>query len=239
MTLVTAATTTAIRVQNVRQQARNLAAKCEAGVGAPTRQQISQLQACVAEYIDSFDAVCHPLGFLCLELFRDATRSVRLHLWCRVPEGPEIVHSHDFDMSSVVVAGSLINSVYELAAGAGVIPLLDIEYTDAGEVLKPSGAQVGCRCVASQTLYPCQTYRVRAGQFHSVRPRGRLPAATFVSTRRVASCIGQVLAYAGMNEATAARSSCSREEKLAALHLLMEGAPDFVAGPSLPARGRA
>lgn len=226
-------------VRYLRLWARDLAARFEADVGAPTRREISQLLAGVAEHIDAFGAVWHPLGCLYLELFRDASHSVRFHFWFPVPEGPEIVHSHDFDMSSVVLTGSLVNSVYELAAGAGAIPLLDIEYTDAGEILKPSGVQVACSRVTSQTLFPDQGYCVRAGQFHSVRPQGSLPVATFVSTRRVASCIGQVLAYPGRNKSAAMRRPCSREEKLAALRPLIGGAPDIPPKPDLPARGGA
>ncbi|AEU34959.1 hypothetical protein [Granulicella mallensis] len=133
----------------------------------------------------------HPLGFIHGELMSYKHAAVRLHIWDsieRVMQEPRwFIHTHTFDLKSIVLTGCLTNRLYAWSE-AELSPnkrLYKITY--AGEVSRLEATdQLGrCEPLSSEDVNTSQTYSVDFGEFHNTFvPEGVFTATIALTIKR-------------------------------------------------------
>jgi hypothetical protein len=121
----------------------------------------------------------HPSGFIQLDLSRDA--SMRLHVWpdemrsegeipCQTTKTP--IHDHKFDMESMVICGSLKQTIYN--ADLDGFPTHEIYIADYGlkpasvnTILRPTGVRVAVGTRDTEWIEEGRTYYQSYRTFHS------------------------------------------------------------------------
>ncbi len=151
----------------------------------------------IIEQPTSVSAVWHPLGCLYVELLRTITRSIRLHVWDIADRGiarsPITVHSHDFDLHSLVLTGSIENRVYSVARGAPTHQIYDIEYHGDINILRPTGSYRRCIPESCSRISQSHSYTILPGEFHQVQGCTRDLTSTFVVADLRPDCQGPLL----------------------------------------------
>jgi hypothetical protein len=117
----------------------------------------------------------HPNGFVVFRI-GDAGRlgQLRLHVWPEgdrrgVAEHPEI-HSHNWDLASLVLAGTYVDDLYAFDDDAERFYAHAVSYDGGGDSLTPTGERVGLRRNTRR--------EVAAGSFHFI-PAG-MPHRTHI-----------------------------------------------------------
>lgn len=157
---------------------------CHGAAGDALQQSCLEVLITILSNPESVAAVWHPLGCLYIEIFRNAMRSVRIHVW-GVREGRcsgsnISVHSHDFYLHSYVITGVIENRIYTKKTGIPTYQLYDIEYYGDVNILRPTGHYLRYEATTCQRVHRGEMYSIPPGQFHSVRVFGDGIVTTFV-----------------------------------------------------------
>lgn len=121
-------------------------------------------------------AIEHPLGFICVQLYRSVAWGLCMHIW-RAPEPSATlttspVHSHSWDLSSQVICGRLENIEICVLDGSPAPTHRVMEITSANgcDFVRPTRRLVSCANKVSMYIGAGQSYTLPAGIFHVSRP---------------------------------------------------------------------
>jgi hypothetical protein len=134
-------------------------------------------------------AVRHPLGFVCLPLERDPEYGVCVHVWApdlvRAEATTSTVHSHSWDLVSLVLYGQVVNSLSEVTEDVtnGTHRVFEVHSTGPADEIRATERRVRHRPAEQQPVGAGQVYRLPAGRFHTTRIDGDRRAATVVLGR--------------------------------------------------------
>ena len=113
----------------------------------------------------------HPNGFIQLDL--DNTGKRRLHVWRNDLPRQKVhtpVHNHRFDFTSVTIAGSLINTTFDLLNPDQGSPhrIWQIKYADVSEETRliPTTNLIGLVATNTTLMTAGTGYEFSAGSFH-------------------------------------------------------------------------
>lgn len=121
-------------------------------------------------------AVRHPLGFVCVHLYRGADWGLCLHIWesADIPIGLTTtpIHAHSWDLDSQVVCGWLENIEIRVTEGGQppthrVMAIISAGGTD---LIQPTRRVVSWTRARSVRIGAGDTYRLLAGTFHVSNP---------------------------------------------------------------------
>jgi hypothetical protein len=149
----------------------------------------SVLQA-VADQSLPIDAVCHPLGFLCLPVERSGPFGVCLHLWS--PDIPTVnlttspVHCHGWELISFVLYGQVANVLARLDDGGSTHQVFEVTSRGDRDELRATDRKVGYQPARSDLYARGEVYSLPAGVFHRTVIPGSGEAATVVLGRDTA-----------------------------------------------------
>lgn len=115
----------------------------------------------------------HPFGFLHAFLVDDPHVALRLHIWdtterhVQEPNWP--IHSHVFDLRSIVLVGRLTNHSYHWSGGRLTATGRLYRTTFVGDTsrLEPTDDFGTCELVSSKEISSTDLYAVPFGDFHS------------------------------------------------------------------------
>lgn len=152
--------------------------------------------------VPTADVSRHPYGFLIIKLgTKLAGSDVRFHIWLKhdragqQPNWP--IHSHEINMSSYVVDGSLENSVWpEPRFGFGE-PLYLASYTKISSVLTKSDIRIAEGRKVSETVAAGRQYEVEKGLFHATHVPDDVECITLCLFHAEEQGIGTVLGRDG------------------------------------------
>jgi hypothetical protein len=149
-------------------------------------------QRALAEIADGrreLHAVRHPLGFLCLPIYRDGEYGVCVHVWsptmALVASTTSAVHSHSWDLVSFVLYGRVGNTLLQVVDDVAGATHRVFEVHSHGDVdeIRATTRRVRYLTAWHRTAGPGGTYRLPAGRFHMSVVEGRPEAATVVLGR--------------------------------------------------------
>lgn len=131
-------------------------------------------------------AVKHPLGFVCVQLYRGTGWGLCMHIW-RSPEPPanlatSLIHSHSWDLSSQVICGRLENIEIRVM-DEQLTPthrVLEITSANGRDLVRPTRRLVSFAANASAYIEAGGNYRLPAGKFHVSRPSAAGPTMTIL-----------------------------------------------------------
>jgi hypothetical protein len=129
----------------------------------------------------------HPLGFVHMRLREEDGRALRLHLWSEdfaepmEPSWP--VHNHIFALESLVVAGVIRDSRYDVqSSDNGNRLLYEVLYDEAGSYRRRTEKLVSC-VLKEDTIHSVgTTYKIDPGIFHASELGSGRAAVTLVVT---------------------------------------------------------
>lgn len=134
-------------------------------------------------------AVRHPLGFVCLPVYREGEYGVCVHAWSEALALADVttspVHSHSWDLVSFVLYGQVRNTllhVFDDAAGA-THRVFEIHSDDDVDEIRATSRCVRYLTARHRVAGPGDIYRLTAGQFHTSATDGGPDAATVVLGR--------------------------------------------------------
>jgi hypothetical protein len=148
----------------------------------------------IADGREELLAVRHPLGFLCLPIYRDGEYGVCVHAWSPAVASAEAttspVHAHSWDLVSFVLYGRVGNTLLRVIDDPVDATHRIFEVHSHGDVDEIRGTRRRVRCLTTRhgVAGPGSTYRLAAGRFHTNTVEGGTEAATVVLGRsRVAT----------------------------------------------------
>lgn len=121
-------------------------------------------------------AVKHPLGFVCVQLYRSLGWGLCVHIWGSPETSATLttspVHSHSWDLSSQVVCGRLENIEIRVIDGLPTPTHRILEITSANgcDFIRPTRRFVNCANSASSYIGAGENYTLPAGMFHVSKP---------------------------------------------------------------------
>jgi hypothetical protein len=171
----------------------------------------------------------HPLGFAHAKIWSEGQSTLRIHLWPlqnRRPQDPLWpIHTHVFNLESLVLAGTVHNKLYEVqSCDMGGSQLYRVQYRDAGSVLLATGLFAEAFETQGQKAGPGEIYGVPADMFHSSSVEDHAFAATLVRTRKDKAIEPLVLgARAADSEYFYQRFPCDHEVVLEVMRAVLRG----------------
>jgi hypothetical protein len=171
-------------------------------------------------------AVRHPLGFLCLPLYRDGVRGACVHIWsASLPPAPVTtsrMHSHSWDLASYVLYGRVGNVVLHVVddPSGGTHRVFEIHsHGDADEV-RATPRLVRFNMARHEAVGPGDTYRMDAGTFHeSVMTDG--PEAATLALGRASTARDLSLGRLDTPTHWVTRAHCDPEETARAATMVL------------------
>lgn len=142
------------------------------------------VRANISSLSNEVQPLWHPLGFVSCIVSTDVSGNVfRLHYWPqneRRPKKPDWpIHTHLFDLSSLVLAGSIRDKQYRTIAGTQFQPF-EVEYVGEDSSIRQSGDTVDILAISESELLPHSCYSVASGVFHESYVQMETEAATLV-----------------------------------------------------------
>lgn len=132
----------------------------------------------------------HPLGFVHGELVGDEHVAMRLHIWDAIERATQeprwFIHTHIFDLKSIVLTGSLTNHLYEWSETELNADKRLYRITYAGDVsrLEATGHLGRCEPISSEEVNTSQMYTVDCGEFHNTFvPEGAFTATIALTSK--------------------------------------------------------
>lgn len=169
-------------------------------------------------------AVRHPLGFLCIPAQRTGEHGVCVHLWApgyRPCLTTSQVHSHSWDLTSLVLYGTLHNQRVRVADVPGAATHRIFEVRSHGEVdeLRATSRLVACEHEAPRPCGAGNVYLLPAGEFHCTVIPGSQEVATVVLGRSQAWAADLSIGPLHTGSHVITRSRCGTAETAWAAHL--------------------
>lgn len=160
-------------------------------VGSDTSGSVTRWACCLLDELHSghreLRAMQHPLGFVCVQVYRAPEWGLCLHIWeqTRTPHAFAAlsVHSHTWDLVSHIVCGQLENGELDVTdADRRKASHRVMEITSIGDwdFVRSTDRLVRSRPVAVSELEIGEVYRLPAGIFHTSRPLAAGVTATVV-----------------------------------------------------------
>jgi hypothetical protein len=189
----------------------------------------------IVEGRSDLTSIRHPLGFLCLPVWREGEYGVCVHVWSSLLRSAHTttsaIHSHSWDLASFVLYGDVDNRIIQVDDDvAGTHRLFEIHSGDDLDEIRATPRLVRWAEQGRELARPGDSYRLGAGCFHESVVDVDQGAATVV--------LGQTRAapdrsLGGIGDTThrVPRQRCSREETVHAAHIILDRlAADALAG---------
>jgi hypothetical protein len=213
--------------------------------GAPIRDVrgwvISALSA-VAEGRVPISAIRHPLGFVCLPVYRQGPDGICVHAWGALPPGAPLttspVHCHSWELLSCVLYGSVHNTVVSLTEVAEPPAQRVFEVHSAAGVdeIRASGRLVRCEEPPPELYRRGDVYRLEPGMFHTTTAPGG-EAITVALGRQVPGGADLALGDPATPAHRVRREHCGEADTgRAAEFVLRRLAPGSLGQPARPGR---
>lgn len=120
---------------------------------------------------NDMQAVRHPMGFVCFPVERDGTSGTCVHMWTPDLPSAELlttpVHSHSWDLESLVVWGELVNELYTVHADEPSHRLYEVRSRGAVDELTATTDLLRCERSGRQRIRASMTYRLASGHYHA------------------------------------------------------------------------
>jgi hypothetical protein len=135
-------------------------------------------------------AVRHPLGFVCVPLFRSTGAGLCMHVWAdgipALPLTTSPMHAHTWDLTSHVLSGQVSNELVRVDPDARrpthrILAVYSRGHTDE---IRRTGRVAACRVTGTQVVTAGQTYTLKAGCFHATRVSTPVVTLVVADTRR-------------------------------------------------------
>lgn len=129
----------------------------------------------------------HPYGFIVVHLGKlsDGSGSLRFHMWPygdRVMQEPHWpIHSHPWDLVSLVLCGSIRHETYRQRLGAQY-RAYSVDYRDDASLLLATDTVCTADLLDAATLRAGSSYLLRAGDLHAAAAPPGSVTATLVAT---------------------------------------------------------
>lgn len=126
----------------------------------------------IIKNISSLDCKVHPLGFYVFNLGKiEDNVIIRLHIWDRTlqKQNSELeIHNHIFNMTSLILVGSLINENYEIKevdGGKGF--LYEVTYVEDNSILRKVKNNIFLKLKESKKILTNEFYSLNESIFHN------------------------------------------------------------------------
>jgi hypothetical protein len=146
--------------------------------------------AALAESGDALRAVLHPLGFLCIPLFRGPGLGVCVHMWADGLPTAELItspiHSHSWDLLSYVLFGRVDNDLIRTVAAAPAEAshrVYQIDSAQGADRIIATSQYVRCARAATHYAAAGDAYTLAGGEFHTTVVAAGSTAATILVAR--------------------------------------------------------
>jgi hypothetical protein len=180
-------------------------------------------------------AIKHPLGFICIQLYRTAGWGLCIHVW-KSPMVPASlttspIHSHSWDLFSQVLCGRLEN-IEICVADASPYPthrILEVTSLHGTDQIRPTQRLVCWTRTDSVYIGAGENYSLPAGTFHVSRPSEvGLTATVLLAEDRYAS---PELALGRLDSCdhVIARQACPPREMQATVDVALRGLAEIKA----------
>lgn len=127
----------------------------------------------------------HPLGFVSCVILRETDGStVRVHYWpkserrVKNPDWP--VHTHTYQLSSLVLAGRLFDIQYQRSSGTSQV-IYEVNYYDGGSSIARTSETISLSIEFEKERSVGEQYSVERGVFHETRVAFDESALTLVA----------------------------------------------------------
>ncbi|GAA3048141.1 hypothetical protein [Actinokineospora globicatena] len=182
-------------------------------------------------------AVRHPLGFVCVPVYRGGDDGVCVHLWeparTLAPPTTSPTHCHSWDLLSWVLVGGLLNQAIRVEESAAPTHRVFQVRSDAeGDTIEATDRLVRAHVAATTEHRAGESYTLTAGIFHEtvIPDSERVVATVALGSSRPGAAD---LSLGGLHTADhrVVRQQCSRAETIAvATTVLAAIADDRVPG---------
>jgi hypothetical protein len=168
-------------------------------------------------------AVRHPLGFVCFPIVRQGDNGVCVHVWSPqlfVPVRSTMspMHSHSWDLVSVVLFGELRNDLVAVLDGEPTHRVFEIHNRGDVDEVRGTSRLVGCRTETTELNHAGETYEVRVGQFHATFAR---EAATVAVGKGQPGAIDLSLGRIDDHTHFVRRERCNRSDTVSAARMVV------------------
>jgi hypothetical protein len=126
----------------------------------------------ISQNISNLECKIHPLGFYFFRLSKtDDEAIIRLHIWDQTLQKQDSeleIHNHIFNMTSLILVGSLINQNYEINESNNDGGFLyEVNYVDHNSVLKKVKNNISIRLIESKKIKTNEFYSLKESIFHN------------------------------------------------------------------------
>jgi hypothetical protein len=173
------------------------------------------------------DAVSHPLGFLCLPVYRRGDEGVCVHLWERRWRHDSLTtsptHCHSWELLSWVLVGELRNQILRITDDV-VAPthrVFEVRSEADGDEIRATPRLVHVDVAAETAHAAGESYRLPAGVFHeTVIPDSGGPVVTIALGRVVAGTVDLSLGGTHTTGHRVRRTVCDRDVTVRAVEAI-------------------
>jgi hypothetical protein len=175
--------------------------------------------------------VRHPLGFLCLPLYRDGAQGVCVHIWSASFTPAEAttsqIHSHSWDLVSYVLYGQVGNVLLHVVddPAGGTYRVFEIHSHGDVDEIRATPRRVRSVTAGHEATGPGSTYHLSAGRFHASVVEDGLEAAT-VAIGRMGTALDLSLGRIDTPTHWVARVRCGPEETVEAARMVLTSLAD-------------
>lgn len=146
-----------------------------------SKPQIGMIQTAVHEGSAVQGTIWHPQGFLHTPLVASGSVKISCNIWLKSPAirvNPTI-HSHNDNLHSLILAGSIVNRCVNLRPSPdGDFELCEGTYSRGFSRVRRSGKRVFQAHTSGEVVVAGDEYHVERGIFHQVYPPPRSGAVT-------------------------------------------------------------
>jgi hypothetical protein len=210
------------------------------GASDDVRSRVAGVLDDVVEGRLAIRAVRHPLGFVCLPVYRQGADGICVHVWTDGWRTGELttstVHCHSWELLSQVLYGELSNQIIQVVDSPDPTHrVFEVHSSAAGDTIRATGRVVRQQVTASSAYRAGDTYRLAAGVFHeTVVPPARPTATVALGVTRPGT-VDLSLGALRMPSHPVRREYCGREETVLAAAAVRRA----VAGQRAPDASRA
>jgi hypothetical protein len=172
-------------------------------------------------------AVRHPLGFLCLPVYRDGVHGVCVHVWApglaRARPTTSDTHAHSWDLVSFVLYGGVGNALIQVEDDPdGPWRIFEIHSHADVDELRATPRRVTPASVSRDEARAGTSYRLAAGRFHATDvPDGAEVATVVLGLTRAGLDLS--LGPLDLPSHQVSRQRCDAAETAAAARLVLTG----------------
>jgi len=163
----------------------------------------------------SLRAVRHPLGFVCLPVYRNGDEGICLHVWPArrdpAPRTTSPFHCHSWDLLSHVVYGAVGNQPVEVTDGTAY-RVFEVHSTPGNDELVATDRLADARGLVPERWHAGQTYSLPAGAFHASVVDDEAVGAMVVLGKHHPDCPDLTLGAPDQVSHRVTRELCSVEE---------------------------